>query len=393
MGCSGSKDAAAPPVKEAATGGTATGTPPAVPQESEPETKPVAAVEDVAEEAPSLTAEQLTQVDELFKEWDIDGEGRLPITNFDKKSETVIGNQKFNIVAKLGEMDYDGDGFVTLEEWKIYFTAAAALSRDEYDFIINAMKDAAGVVVTIIKAGRLAAEVPVAPPAEDLEVTPLAADRVDVVEKLFAAWDLQGTGSIDRRQLTHSSTVEIGPIQANVFSQLEAMDTDGDQLVTKQEMMVFFQGAAALSDEEFSTITGAMLTVAQDQGTIAMLTQMAAEVSGPPEEDVEKPPALAGERLEKLQTLWELLSPNLETPVKLEDLQKAEQGSKIGPHSVSVLKELYGMDANSDGALEWGELLAYFTATGAILSDDEYEMVVGDMITRIQMQLLAASLG
>jgi len=213
------------------------------------------------------------------------------------------------------------------------------------------------------------------------------------VEQLFAAWDMQGTGSIDRRKLTASSTVDFGPIQANVFGQLELMDMDGDQLVTKEEMMTFFQGAAELSDEEFSTITTAMLEVAQDQGTIAMLTQMAAEATGPPAEDVEKPPEMAGARLEKLKELWQMLSPSLDSPVKLEELQKAEQGSKIGPHSVSVLKELYNMDANSDGMLSWSELLAYFTATGNVLSEEEYMEVLTDMIDRINMQLLLSSLG
>ena len=47
------------------------------------------------------------------------------------------------------------------------------------------------------------------------------------------------------------------------------------------------------------------------------------------------------------------------------------------------------MDANQDGKLQWSELLDYFTKAGASLSDEQYSEIVGDMTTRIQMQLLA----
>eukprot|EP00966_Prymnesium_polylepis_P280373 6478154-Prymnesium_polylepis.1 len=70
-------------------------------------------------------------------------------------------------------------------------------------------------------------------------------------------------------------------------------------------------------------------------------------------------------------------------------MKKAEKGSMIGPHSVSVLKEMYAMDANSDGMLQWSELYDYFTKAGSILNDSEFTEIVGDMTTRIEMQLLA----
>lgn len=47
------------------------------------------------------------------------------------------------------------------------------------------------------------------------------------------------------------------------------------------------------------------------------------------------------------------------------------------------------MDANSDGKLQWSELLNYFTKAGCSLSDDEFTEVVQDLTTRVQMQLLA----
>ena len=47
------------------------------------------------------------------------------------------------------------------------------------------------------------------------------------------------------------------------------------------------------------------------------------------------------------------------------------------------------MDTNADGKLQWSELLDYFTKVGPSVSDDEFTEIVGDMTTRIQMQLLA----
>jgi len=288
-------------------------------------------------------------------------------------------------------MDYDSDGFITKDEWEKYFAASAGLSDDEFGIIVDSMSSAADTAVSIIKCTRLAAEAMPAPPADEMEEFPaLAADRVEKVEALFAAWDPSGTGSIDRGKLK-SSGGSMGPHKVQIFAQLEAMDTNNDGVVSKDEMLAFFQAAAVLTDDEFNHTYDEMLSLAQDEATIAMLTSMANEYAGgaPPAEDLEDVPPLAPERVEQLKELWKLLSPSEETPVLLEDMKKAEKGSTIGPHSVSVLKEMYAMDTNSDGKLQWSELLAYFTQAGMVLSEEEFTEIVGDMTTRIQMQLLA----
>jgi len=228
-------------------------------------------------------------------------------------------------------------------------------------------------------------------PADELEaLQPLSADRVAKVEALFAAWDVNSTGEIDRRKLKNSGGT-VGPHKVQVFSQLDQMDTNNDNMVTKDEMIAFFQAAAGLSDDEFFFTVDEMLAVAQDEATIAMLTSMAAEYGGnaPPAEDLEASAPLAEARVSELKELWGLLSPSEETAVALDEMKKAEKGSKIGPHSVSVLKEMYAMDTNSDGKLQWSELLDYFTKVGPSVTDEEFSEIVGDMKTRIQMQLLA----
>jgi len=338
----------------------------------------------------SLSAAQLSKIKDLFSQFDVDSMGKLPLTNFNSAS-LKVGPHEAGILQKLKEMDYDSDGFITKDEWEKYFTASATLSEDEFNIIIESMASAAEIATSIIRCTRLAGEDQPVPPADDLEDIPaLPEDRVAKVEALFAAWDVNNKGEIDRRKLKNSAGT-IGPHKVQVFSQLDKMDTNNDNMVTKDEMLAFFQAAVGLSDEEFNFTVDEMLAVAQDEATIAMLTSLAEEFGGnaPPAEDLEEGTPLTEERLAQLKELWALLSPSEDTPILLDQMKKAEKGSTIGPHSVSVLKEMYAMDTNADGKLQWSELLDYFTKVGPSVSDDEFTEIVGDMTTRIQMQLLA----
>jgi len=347
--------------------------------------------QDVDVEVPvALSADRLKRIQNLFTEFDVDGLGNLPLSNFSAAS-LKVGPHESGILTKLKDMDYDTDGFITKDEWEKYFTAMAELSDEEFSVIIDDMSNAAGVACSVINCTRIAAEAEATtPPVEDLnELPPLSAERTAKIEALFAAWDVAGTGSIDRSKLKGSSGM-VGPHKVHIFSQLDQMDINNDNLVEKDEMLLFFRAAAGLSDDEFDAITDDLMAVAQNESTIAMLTSMAVEYAGaPPSENVEDIPAMSETRLEQLKGLWGLLSSSTDTPISLEEMKKAERGSTIGPHSVSVLKEMYAMDANSDGKLQWSELLDYFTKAGSALNDDEFSLVVGDMTTQIQVQLLA----
>ena len=52
-------------------------------------------------------------------------------------------------------------------------------------------------------------------------------------------------------------------------------------------------------------------------------------------------------------------------------MAKAEKGSMIGPHSVSVLKEMYAMDTNADGRLSEHEFTANLDLLDVNLSNPE----------------------
>ena len=69
--------------------------------------------------------------------------------------------------------------------------------------------------------------------------------------------------------------------------------------------------------------------------------------------------------------------------------------TNVGPAKESVLTNLKAMDSNGDGMLEYGEMKDYFAACGAVLNDEEFSMVLGDMrdtATTAQMIKTAASL-
>ena len=63
---------------------------------------------------PVLSAAQAEQVGTLFKAWDIDSIGKLPLANFSGAS-IPIGPHESGVLTKLRDMDYDGDGSVTKE--------------------------------------------------------------------------------------------------------------------------------------------------------------------------------------------------------------------------------------------------------------------------------------
>ncbi len=50
------------------------------------------------------------------------------------------------------------------------------------------------------------------------------------------------------------------------------------------------------------------------------------------------------------------------------------------------------MDANGDGKLEFDEMVEFFAAIGAALSDDEFELIVGEMVETCESAQLAAQL-
>merc|ERR1719198_2568585 len=124
---------------------------------------------------------------------------------------------------------------------------------------------AANNMVALIRCTRLAAEAPKEPveASETGAPPPLEGERLEMVEKLFKAWDFDSTGSIDRKKVSEAS-VSFGPHKSKLMQQLESMDTDGDQIITLTEMKVFFQVVSpSLEDGTFKSVIDEMDELAQ----------------------------------------------------------------------------------------------------------------------------------
>ena len=90
------------------------------------------------------------------------------------------------------------------------------------------------------------------------------------------------------------------------------------------------------------------------------------------------PPEMSPEREALVKSLFEAFSESVNTPIAIKSLE-LDTKTSVGPAKESVLSNLVAMDANGDGMLEYGEMKDYFAVCGAVLSDDEFEMILGDM--------------
>lgn len=354
-------------------------------------TKPVDAGASETDVVVSLGGEKIERVKSLFGVWDLDAQGKLELAAF-TGAIVQVGPIETKVLARLADMDVDKDGFVTLEEWLKWFTeTATALNGNEFDLIMEEMEASAEEMVTLIRCTRLAAEAQAVPlDADEVGPPPLEPKRAEAVQALFKAWDFEGTGSIDRLKVT-ATAVSFGPHKSQILKQLESMDTDGDNLITLDEMSIFFQVVSAdLTDAGFTAVVGEMTELAQEAGTIAACLQMADAGVGYVEGDEAEKLTLSDARTELVTKLFTLFTPSTADTIDVVSLDQITV--KEGPYTSKLLTDLKTMDANGDGKLEFGEMVEFFAAIGAALSDEEFELIVGEMIETCESAQLAAQL-
>jgi len=336
---------------------------------------------------------------ELFKHWDIDATKKLELSAFTSASMQV-GPHESKLLARLADMDLDKDGFITDEEWLKWFTATAGmLNPEEFDMVMTEMTDAADNMVALIRCTRLAAEAAAETPAEVIEspraveeVPKLEGERLAKVEALFKEWDFESKGEIDRVKVS-ASAVKFGPHKSRLFHQLEQMDTDGDNIISLDEMKIFFQVVSPqLTDENFAAVIAEMEELAGEARVIAMAVAMAEEAPTELLEAAEPvvKPTLAPSRQELLGKLFGLFTEKSDDTIDVVNLEKCT--IKEGPHEKKLLTDLKSMDANSDGKLSLDEMTDYFAVLGVGLSDEEFELIIGEMVDVCSTNQLAAQL-
>ena len=207
-------------------------------------------------------------ITELFNRWDVaDGanDQKIEVEAF-RGGSVKVGPHESRVLELLAQMDFDGDGYVTYDEWHQFFaTAAGSLSPEEFGDVMKDLADAADNMVTIARCSRIVTELgaPAAAADDDddddddngeVATPPLSAARLAAVQAIFKAWDYEGAGSIDRTKLQNCN-MTVGPHESKVLSSLADMDLDGDNLVTEEEMLFFFTGVSpSLSDTEFDEV-------------------------------------------------------------------------------------------------------------------------------------------
>eukprot|EP00908_Phaeocystis_cordata_P016494 Transcript_27754.p1 GENE.Transcript_27754~~Transcript_27754.p1 ORF type:complete len:385 (+),score=173.07 Transcript_27754:142-1296(+) len=339
----------------------------------------------------SMDKGTMDRVKSIFSTWDIDSAGKLELAAF-TGAIVQVGPHETKILDRLKDMDIDNDGFVTQEEWLKWFTeTSSALTSTDLDVIFGEMEESAESMTTVVRCTRLAAEPPTAvSDASDAGPPPLDATRKAAVEALFKAWDFEGKGGIDRLKVSATS-VSFGPHKSNVLKQLESMDTDGDNIITLQEMTIYFQVVSGeLTDDAFSAVLEEMTELASEAATIASCLQMAEPGVGYVEGDEAEKPTLSAARLELVTKLFGLFSTSQKEPIEISALDQITV--KQGPNETKLLTDLKTMDADGDGKLTFDEMSGFFAATGAPLSDDEFELVVGEMLETCESAQLAAQL-
>jgi len=393
MAASGEADNKKPPAEDAPAPAPAPGSPPVA----------LTQVEPTLEEAPksaTLSAAATKRVEELFNLWDIDEAGKLELKAFTEASMQV-GPHETKLLTRLGDMDIDHDGFITADEWAKWFAGTATvLNSEEFDLVMTEMSDAADNMVALIRCTRLAAEAPAETPVEERGslgseasvLVLLEGARLASVEMLFKSWDFDGKGEIDRVQVGAAS-VSFGPHKSRLFKQLESMDTDGDNVISLEEMKAFFQVVSPqLDDASFEAVICEMEELASEAATIAQCLAMAAETPTAPleAESAEQKLPLPAARQELLGKLFGLFTESATDSINVEALEKCT--IKEGARDTKLLTNLKEMDANSDGQLTLEEMTDYFAALGAKLSNEEFELIIGEMVDVCETNELAAKL-
>ena len=140
-----------------------------------------------------------------------------------------------------------------------------------------------------------------------------------------------------------------------------------------------------------------MLEAAQESTLIASLTALATEAasggasSAAADDDDEAQEEVAAPlneaRRSLVKSLFRVFSSDETSPIELAKLA-GDATVEVGPVKENVLQKMSMMDANADGFVTLDEMSDYFTMVGGALSDDEFELILGEMTDNAQTQAM-----
>ena len=98
----------------------------------------------------TLSGERKAKVEELFKTWDVKGDGKIAYKTLNSTG-VQVGLKEIKVLDDLGRMDTDGDEFVSLSEMLAFFGACSAEMNDEELLIMGDMSDVAATTTGVAK--------------------------------------------------------------------------------------------------------------------------------------------------------------------------------------------------------------------------------------------------
>lgn len=220
------------------------------------------------------------RVQALFEMCNIDGKGQLKISQF-KAAKMSVGPHTVGVFPELENMDLDGDGFITADEWHTWFAATHdAMGAAEFDDVMSEMERAAADIV--VRLNALAASAAGDGHEEEVPVAPLAPARAAAVTELFKLWAEEhpesGLLCIEIAKM-QAQPMKVGPYeQRNIFPSLGDIDANGDGLVELDEMLAYFQlVGAVLGDEEFDELMAVGRAMAEHAATVRRCVALSTE--------------------------------------------------------------------------------------------------------------------
>jgi len=212
-------------------------------------------------EAATLGGEQKALVEELFKEWDFNGDGKIDRGKL-QTTGVEVGPRKEKVFSAFEKMDINDDKVVTLDEMLLYFGMVATLmSEDQFKETVGEMREMAATeksVLTMIGYAEQAAQGEYTELGEEDDepepVVELTAARLEQISALFLVYSSDTSKPIELAALS-AAKVEAGPSKMSVLEGMKLMDENGDGMVELSEMQSYFKlTGAALSDEEFALV-------------------------------------------------------------------------------------------------------------------------------------------
>jgi len=218
---------------------------------------------------------------------------------------------------------------------------------------------------------------------------PLSAERRERVKQLynvfFAAMGKEG--GIPVKDLQALSTSQIGPHKAFPLAGdvIEAIDDNSDGFLSEEELVSYFtKSSSALNDGEFNVVLDDIIEHAPTNIAAAVEEQRELDAMFAP------PPApeLSEARAASIKDLFAAFAASCGSTDAGVEVRKMQECAKTKLGNATALPlagdEFQAMDTDGDGSVSEAELLTWFKTASAALSDDEFSVIMEEMITSVK---------